>query len=114
MLRTRSELLEELSTHHKLSSLFDSWKPSQQKEFLDFCCGARGVKLLYDSFFKEIMNPEYVPERLEELLSLLLGEQVKIVQVLPNDSVRIADESTLLVTDIVGQYLYNFHLFPQQ
>ena len=103
MLRTRSELLDEISNNHNLSSLFASWTMRQQEEFLNFCCGTRGVKLLYDSFFKEIMNPEYAPERLEELLSLLLGEQVKIVQLLPNDSVRIADESTLLITDIVVQ-----------
>ena len=103
MLRTRSEILKEVSDNPKLSSLFSSWKPSQQEEFLDFCSGARGVKMLYDSFFKEIMNPEYVPKRLEELLSLLLEEQVIIIQVLPNDSVRIADESTLLITDIVVQ-----------
>lgn len=34
-------------------------------------------------------------------MSLLLGQQVRIVQILPNDSVRIADEGTLLITDIV-------------
>ncbi len=68
---------------------------------MDFCRGMRGVKVLYDSFFKEIFNPEYAPERLNELLSLLIGEEVKIVTVLPNDSTRIADESSLLITDIV-------------
>ena len=93
--------MEEIIQNHKLSDMFASWRKNQQEEFLDFCSGARGVKLLYDSFFKEILNPEYAAERLEEFLSLLLGQQVRIVQILPNDSVRIADESTLLITDIV-------------
>lgn len=44
---------------------------------------------------------ENVPERLNELLSLILGQQVKILQVLPNDSTRIADESSLVIMDIV-------------
>lgn len=73
----------------------------QQEEFLDFCTGARGIKFLYDSFFKEILNPEYTPERLEELLTLLLGQAVKIRLVLPNDSTRIADEGSLLILDIL-------------
>lgn len=101
MLKTRSQIMEEIIQNHNLSDMFALWRKKQQEEFLDFCSGARGVKLLYDSFFKEILNPEYAAERLEEFLSLLLGQQVKIVQILPNDSVRIADEGTLLITDIV-------------
>lgn len=57
--------------------------------------------MLYDSFAKELLNPETVPERLNELLSLLLGNEVTILQVLPNDNTRIADESSLLLMDIV-------------
>ena len=40
-------------------------------------------------------------QRLEEFLSLVLGQQVKILKVIPNDSARIADESSLVVMDIV-------------
>ena len=57
--------------------------------------------MTYDSFFKEIMNPELHAERLEELLSLLLEQKVKIHQLLPHESARIADEGTLLIMDIV-------------
>ncbi len=68
---------------------------------MDFCTGARGIKILYDSFFKEVLNPEYTPERLESFLCEVLKRKVKIVRVLPNDSTRIADETSLLITDIV-------------
>ncbi len=101
LIHTRTELLAEIHSQEKLDLLFHSWSDKQQEEFLDFCTGVRGVKLLYDSFFKEIMSPEATPERLEELLSILLGSQVKILDVLPNDSTRLADEQTLLITDIV-------------
>lgn len=40
-------------------------------------------------------------QRLEEFLSLVLGQQVKILKVIPNDSARIADESSLVVMGIV-------------
>lgn len=101
MIRTREELLAEIEKQPKLYKQFQSWNDEARKEFLDFCTGIKGVKMLYDSFFKEIMNPEYAPERLNELISLLLGENVKVLKVLPNDSTRIADETTLVIMDIV-------------
>ena len=54
--------------------LFRQWNDEQQQEFLNFCTGTKGIKILYDSVFKEIMNPETAPERLEEFLSLVLGQ----------------------------------------
>lgn len=101
LIRTREEILTEINSSRKLHSRFLGWSEEQRTEFLDFCTGVRGVKILYDSFSKEILNPESTPERLEDLLSLLLGKDVRILYALPNDSTRIADENTLLITDIV-------------
>lgn len=101
MLRTRKEVLDIIQENERLTEQFDSWKEEEQEEFLDFCTGVKGVKILYDGFFKEVFSPEYHVERLEEFLSLLLGKKIKIKQILPNDSVRLADEQTLLITDIV-------------
>lgn len=101
MIRTREEVLSEIYARPDLTDTFEQWSRERQKEFLDFCSGARGVKMLYDGFFKEIMDPDATPERLEEFLSLLLLEKVKILSVLPNDSARVADESSLLIMDIV-------------
>ena len=101
MLPTRMELRDRIETNPELRAIFYSWKPERQEEFLDFCTGERGLKILYDCFFKEVFHPEYTPERLEDLLEQILKQKVKILQVLPNDSVRIADETSLLITDIV-------------
>ena len=57
--------------------------------------------MLYDSFFKEIMNPEKNPERIEELLSLLLDRQVRILKVLPLEGTRLAGAHSLVIMDIV-------------
>ena len=97
----REELLKEIQKKRELSAVFHKWELRHQEEFLNFCTGVRGIKLMYDGFFKEIFNPEYVPERLEEVLSLLLKMKVRIYKVLPNDSTRLADESSLLITDII-------------
>lgn len=101
VIRTRKEILHEIEKDMKLTEQFYSWKEEQRQEFLDFCTGVKSIKLLYDGFFKEIMNPETVPERLEDFLSELLNQKVKIVEVLPGDSSRLADEQSLLLMDIL-------------
>lgn len=103
MIRTREAILSDIQDSPGLMSLFHSWKTERQEEFLNFCSGTRGIKLLYDSFFKEALNPEYDSSRLESFLGEALHRKVKILTVLPNDSTRIADESSLLVTDIIVQ-----------
>ena len=101
MIRTRAEVLKEIQGQPELSHIYDSWKPEQQQLFLDYVTGIKGVKVLYDSFFKEIMNPESTPERLEEFLSLIFRQTVKIKRILPTDNSRIADENSLLIMDIL-------------
>ena len=64
LMKSREELIKTIQENKKLNDIYSEWKEEQSAEFLDFCTGVRGVKLLYDSFFKEIMNPEYVLERM--------------------------------------------------
>ena len=100
-IRERQQVLDDILSKESTKTIYETWNEEQQNYFLDICCGVKGVKMLYDSFFKEVLDPDAKPERLEDLLSLLLGQQVKILTVLPNDSTRIADESSLLIMDIV-------------
>ena len=100
-IRTRKELLDTILSNPGLNNIFSRWSNRQQNEFLDFCSGAKGVKILYDSFFKEVFNPEYSPERLNKLLSVIMGMKVTIIKVLPVDSTRMADETSLVTMDIV-------------
>ena len=101
MLKTRTEVLFEIDNNPKLQSIFNSWSEDVQQDFLDFCTGQRGVKILYDSFFKEVLNPEYSPERLNSLLSAILRTPVRILKILPLDSTRMGDETSLVTMDIV-------------
>lgn len=84
ILKERETLLAKIQSKSELRELFEEWTEEQQREFLDFCTGV-------------------YTERLEEFLSLILGKMVKILEILPNDSTRIADEMTLLIMDIVVQ-----------
>lgn len=101
MLKTRDEIMDIIHGKSRLKSTFYSWNPRAREEFLDFCTGQRGIKVLYDSFFKEVFNPEYTPERLNALLSVILGMEARIIQVLPPDSTRMGDETSLVTMDIV-------------
>lgn len=100
-IRTREQVLQDIEDNITLKEIFKSWELETQEEFLDFCTGVKGVKVLYDAFFKEIMNPEYAPERLSDLLSVLMNRNVKVLNVIPTDSTRIANETSLLIMDIV-------------
>ena len=104
-IRTKEAILDEISSDENLLAEYESWTEAQQSDFLNFCSGARGVKVLYDGFGKEILNPIYHPERLEELLSCILKTDVKIRQVIPNDGTRIADEQSLVLMDIVVELM---------
>lgn len=101
MIKTRDELLEEIQGTVKLKAIYDSWTDDEQKRFVEICTGARGVKITYDPYFKEVFNPEYDRERLSDFLSCILGRTVKVIAILPNDGTRLSDENTLLITDIV-------------
>ncbi len=101
MIREREEVVEEIQKEKICYKKFLSWPEEQQEEFLDICTGVKGLKLLYDGFFKEVMNPEYDPLRLSDFLSCLLNQKVKVIRVIPTDSTRLANESALLAMDIV-------------
>ena len=93
LIRTRDEVLNEIQENKKLYYTYLGWSEEEKKYFLDFCTGVRGVKVLYDAFFKTVMNPDATPERIESFLSAILGQSVKLLKVLPNDDSRIADSS---------------------
>ena len=103
MIRTREDVLEIVLDNERLSSSFNKLKPEDKELFLDYCTGQRGIKTCYDPYFKNIFNTETDVERLNKLLSSIMGQQVKVVKVLPNDNTRIASEEVLLITDIVVQ-----------
>ena len=101
MIRTKEEVLNDINCNPVLKQQYKCWEEDEKGEFLNFCTGVKGVKMTYDTFFKEIFNAELDKEPLSDLLSEILRRKVTVLHVLPNDTTRIADESALLVTDIV-------------
>ena len=53
MIREREDIKQEIYENPKLLEKYREWDEEQQEEFLDYCTGVKGVKILYDAFFKE-------------------------------------------------------------
>ncbi len=102
-IRTKKEVLTIINGDKRMRRKYIAFPKHIRREILDFCSGAKGMKVLYDTFFKEVLNPEYHPERLNDLLSEILGHKVIIKSVLPVDSTRLGDETSLVTMDIVAE-----------
>ena len=101
--KSRNQVMEELKADPWVYGEFQRLSSRLQEEFLGFCMGTKGLGITYDPVFKRIFNPEYRPDRLEEFLSLCLGQKVKIIRAVPNESERLTEEGSLLVMDILVQ-----------
>ena len=99
--KARKEVLAEIEQEEQSFQFFHALSATLQEELIAFCMGNRGLKITYDPFFKFIFNPSIHPERLSELLSLIFGEEVEVVDVIPNESDRVTEEGSLLITDIL-------------
>lgn len=73
--------------------LFRQWNDEQQEEFLNFCTGTKGIKILYDSVFKEISDTGINMDLLQEYVYIPLDVFQKIVQ---NKGVRNKLEAWLM------------------
>ena len=101
MIRTREQILLEIRSDPSLNARFEAFSQGARKEFLDICTGEKGVKILYDSFFRSVMDPERYPERLQAMLSCILGMQIASFHVLESSSFALGDVKSLVIMDIV-------------
>ncbi len=101
--KTKDEVINELKMNADIYRGFQKLSYRLQSEFVEFCMGIRSLNITYDPVFKKVFDPMRVPERLEEFLSLCLGEKLKILRVVPNESERLTEGGSLLVMDILVQ-----------
>ena len=93
------QILDYLRENPELYYQYQEMPPHMRKQFLDFCCGMSGLCVCYDPFFKHVFNAELHPERLSEFLTALIGEQVRVRRVLPNEDGRLVGEGSLVIMD---------------
>ena len=102
ILKDRETVLSEIRQNKKLQTWFSNLKEDEHRErFLDICTGARGLRMTYDGYFKYIFDTDIHRDRLEALISAILGQTVKIKEVLPLESICVGSDKTLVIMDIV-------------
>lgn len=102
MPETENEVVEYLKSSSFLYGSYCRLNVEWRRRFLDFCQGKKSLPLTYDPFFKRIFHPDIHADRLSRLVSSLLGMEVKIVRVLPNED-SMMGEDTLLIMDLLGE-----------
>ena len=76
-----------------------------QQELVDFCMGRQGLKITYDTVFRKIFDPDSEKglQRLESLLSAIMGRPLKIIGVMPREGTQLAESASFVVMDVLVQ-----------
>ena len=98
---SREEAYNIICSSPKALEQFRFLSEEHQEDILAFVQGNKGLPILYDGFYKYVLDPERHPERLESFLSELFGQPVKIEQVLTKEGTQLSEYGTLVVMDIV-------------
>lgn len=98
---TRQSVIQSLQSDPATYQLYQQMIPVYQEKILNFLTGQRGLEILYDGIFQQILNPNLYPERLEDFLSQLIRQPVKIKELLPREGNRISDHSSFVIMDIL-------------
>ena len=85
----------------QMKAQYDRLKPEMKEQVVGFLEGSRSLCILYDNFFRKIFDPYIHEERVEKLLSALLGQNVRIKDVLSRDGFEIIEGGSLVIMDIV-------------
>ena len=99
---TEQERLDELKNNPSLYRKFQQLNESWRKRFLDFMTGKKTLPLTYDPFFKKLFQPDIYPERLSSLISSILGTDVTVCGILPNEE-SLLPANSMLIMDILVQ-----------
>ncbi|MBO5259686.1 MAG: PD-(D/E)XK nuclease family transposase [Agathobacter sp.] len=95
------EAMERIKSSPKALQLYSEFPEDIQEKLLSFIQGGRGLPILYDTFFKQIMDPILHPHRLEQFLSTILEQKVRIKQVLQKEGTKLSEKGSLVIMDIV-------------
>ncbi len=98
---TDDDVMRRLGGYPNALEIFSALPTNRQRDFLDFCAGKTSLYLCYDSFFHYVFNPEVHGERVERLLSALLEQDIRIVNVLNREQTRFSEMGAEVVVDLL-------------
>ena len=92
-----------LGKHSSSWKIYSELPPNLKQELIDFCTGKHGLKVTYDPVFRRIFNPSLCHERLEALLSAILGHPLRIVKVIPREGTQLNEQTSFVIMDVLIQ-----------
>ena len=98
------EALERIHRTKSTGLVFDGFNKEEKAAFLDFIRGKKGLRILYDSYFRRIMDPQKDKTRLEDFLSSLLHQKVSIKGILDREGSRISSDGSFVIMDIIVEF----------
>jgi hypothetical protein len=100
---TEAEALSSLRKNPLVYQTFLAFDEPYRTELLRFIMGEESLPVTYDSVFQKIFDPYLHPERVEGLLSSILGQPIHIVEILQREGKSLSVDSSLIIMDIVTQ-----------
>jgi len=97
----REEITARINNDPASKELFELFSGEDQEKIIAFLAGEQTLQILYDKFFKKILDPEEHRGRVEALLSSILGEKVEITEVLPKEGIAITEGGSQVIMDII-------------
>ncbi len=101
---TESEVMRTLKETPELYARYLSMNRKWKQAMLDYLTGCKTLPLTYDPFFKRIFHPDIHPHRLSAMLSSIMGMQVKVLKILPNEEILI-EGGAMLIMDIIVELI---------
>lgn len=95
--QTKEEAMERIRQSPLLYAGYRRLREGWKEDFLEFCQGRKSLPLTYDPFFKYIFHPDVHADRLSRFVSSILGTEVKIIGILPNEGSLMGGESYLIM-----------------
>ena len=98
--RPRQDIITDIE-NSLFSEEWRSFSAADRESILSFLEGSQGLQILSDKFFRHVFKPDTYPERIESLISAILGQEVTIVQVLSREGSAITETGSQVIMDII-------------
>ena len=90
-----------IETDADLERLFSEFSDEDKLRVIHFLEGKSSLQILNDRFFQHIFRPDSAPERIESLISAVLGQKATVIGTLPREGTQITEVGSLVVMDII-------------